>query len=99
VVDVPKGGGDSVKVVSANGDKLAVAAEVGVELVLEVEEALVGGLGQGLLEPEDGGRKVGPATLTSSRPAGGDERAYAGGDSSERKMRSARARPSMQRRS
>jgi hypothetical protein len=60
VVDVPKGGGDSVKVVSANGDKLAVAAEVGVELVLEVEEALVGGLGQGLLEPEDGGRKVGP---------------------------------------
>lgn len=56
----PEGSGDGVEVVRSNGDKLPVPAKVGVELVLEVNEALVRPLGKRLLESEDGSCEVGP---------------------------------------
>lgn len=57
---VPEGGSDGVEIMRADGYELAVSAEVGMELVLQVKEALVGRLGKGLLEPKDGGGKVWP---------------------------------------
>lgn len=60
VSNSPEGSLNGIEVVGSDGDELPVSAEVGMQLVLEVNERLVAGSGERLLEPEDSSSEEGP---------------------------------------
>ena len=69
----PEGSLDGIEVVSSDRDELPSSTQVGVKLVLEVDEALVAGRSEGLFEPEDGSSEEGTDLGDGSGEVNGDE--------------------------